>query len=62
MSEFQKFCHVQCLQMEISLKKFHRVQKYMAKFVGEMMFELEFDFKTFSIANIQYRLFCVNFW
>jgi hypothetical protein len=41
--------------METSLKKFHRLWKYVVRFVDEVTFEFEFDFKTFSMNNRQYR-------
>jgi len=36
--------------METSPKKFYRVEKYVVRF-GQVTFELEFDFKTFSMGN-----------
>ena len=37
--------------METSPKKFYRVEKYVVRFGQELTFELEFDFKTFSMGN-----------
>jgi hypothetical protein len=42
-------CHVRCLEMESSSKKFHIIEKYMVRFVEELTFNLEHEFKTFTI-------------
>jgi hypothetical protein len=56
-----QFCHVRCLQMETSLKKFHRVKKYVIRFVGKMMFKLEFGLRAFSIGNKHHSGFMLIF-
>jgi hypothetical protein len=40
---FRIFCHTN----RTSLKKFHTVKKKMTRFVGKVMFKLEFDSKNF---------------
>jgi hypothetical protein len=51
LSEFRIFIHVQWLQMEISPKKFHRIEKDMVRFVVKMTIKFEFDFKSFSTLD-----------
>jgi hypothetical protein len=48
--------------METSAKKNQRVDKDAVRFGVKVKNEFEFDFKIFSIANIQFKLFHVNFW
>jgi hypothetical protein len=58
LSKFHTFCHIRCLQIETSPKKFHRVAKYVVRFVDEVTFKFEFVFKTFFMGNRQYKLLC----
>jgi hypothetical protein len=56
LSEFLIFCHAGCLEIEISLKTFHRVMKQVAMFVGKVTFKLEFEFKIFVLFT--YNMWC----
>jgi hypothetical protein len=49
-SEFRIFIHVQWLEMEISPKKFHRVEKDVVRFVVKVT-KFEFDIKSFSTLD-----------
>ena len=48
--------------MEISAKKNQRVKKDVVRFGVRVTIEFGFDFKIFSIANGQYKLFHIKFW
>ena len=48
--------------MEISAKKNKRVEKDAVKFGVKVTIEFGFDFKNFSITNIQFKLHHVKFW
>ena len=56
-----QFCHVRCLQMETSARKNQRVEKDAVRFGVKVTIKFGFDFKNFSIANRQYKLFRVKF-
>jgi competence transcription factor ComK len=45
------FCHVHCLQIETSPKKFLKVKKEAVKFVGKMTFKLKFEFNSFILST-----------
>ena len=44
------------------MKKNQRVEKDAVRFGAKVTIEFGFDFKKFSIANRQFRLFHVKFW
>ena len=48
--------------MEISTEKNQIVKKDAVRFGVKVTIKFEFDFKIFSIANKQYKLFCVKLW
>jgi hypothetical protein len=62
LSGLRIFCHARCLQTQTSLKKFPRVMKEAARFVGKVMFNLKFEFNFFSTPHIQYVISYVKFW
>ena len=47
--------------METSARKNQRVEKDAVRFGVKVMIKFGFDFKKFSIANRQYKLFRVKF-
>jgi hypothetical protein len=55
LSKFHTFCYIRCLQIEISLKKFHIVHKYMFRFECKIKFELRLDFQKISILLLLIR-------
>jgi len=57
-----QFFHLPCLQIEISAKKNHRVEKDVVRFGVRVTIEFGFDFEFFSIANGKYKLFHIKFW
>jgi hypothetical protein len=50
---FHTFCHVHCLQIETSPKKFHKLKKEAVRFVGIVTLKLEFEFKFFYTLHKQ---------
>jgi hypothetical protein len=62
MSGVCTFYHAWCLETQTSLYKFYRVIKEANRFVGKVMFRLEFEFKTFSTLHIQHLALHVKIW
>ena len=59
---FRTFCHVGCLQIELSHKKNRSVPKDSIRFGVKEIVELWIVFKTFCIHNRHHRLVHVKFW